>query len=153
MGTVFSMISLFDGPGMSLNRLVAKVVSKIERDLIVPALFRIVNAKLTVSSSVEKSSLVYKINLTVFVADATGGWGFSFLQEMMIQAAMKIANKVRDRLILIFLIGITVAGAKRLPADGHGKVIDAYGLPKLHTVTDSRLLCRQCTRPCNARAI
>ena len=70
MGTVFSTTSLFSGPGISLNRIVANVESKIAWELTEPVLFRMVNAKLTVSSSFERSSLVYKINRTVCVEEA-----------------------------------------------------------------------------------
>ncbi|UOE50706.1 hypothetical protein MTO98_06410 [Mucilaginibacter sp. SMC90] len=98
-GTVFSKISLFDMPGISLNRLVANVESKIVWELMVPELLRMVATKLIVSSSFEKSSFVYKTNLTVFVGGLTEGWCFSFLHETTVQTAVKI-DKIINALLI-----------------------------------------------------
>ena len=102
LGTDFSKTSLFDGPGISLNRLFDNVESKIVWELIVPELFRIVNAKLTVSSSVEKSSFVYKINRTVCREEGAGCGDACFLHEIVRQIVAKIDKKIRNRFIFKF---------------------------------------------------
>jgi len=101
-GTIFEIISLFCGPGISLIRISANVVSKIERALIVPALLRMVSEKRIVSSSVEKSSLVYKTNLIVLAEVATG-WGFSFLHDMIKDTTAKINKAPGNLFIFDFL--------------------------------------------------